>query len=176
MPSNPKQIHFLLVQTAACSHRISKTSLIVMHQFGFTHKISPILILGFSVGWLCGMSPYKSSQDEMFLEELVQQVQKAQLMEISLSHFQYIVFDRSGSLMSINLLTVSRIFSSFTLVLFSYLYDYQSVSIALQPLPFFPNSYLIFLFIIIKNGTNKKSIENLVERQTQWWSSRSWQF
>ena len=41
-------------------------------------------------------------------------------------------------------------------------YDRRSVSIVLQPSPFFPKLYLIFQFIIIKNGTNKKSqLENL---------------
>ena len=40
-------------------------------------------------------------------------------------------------------------------------YDHRSVSIVLQPSPFFPELYLIFQFLIIKNGTNKKSVGNL---------------
>ena len=43
-------------------------------------------------------------------------------------------------------------------------YDCRSVSIVLQPSSFFPNLYLIFQFIIIKNGTNKKSVGKLVKR------------
>ena len=39
----------------------------------------------------------------------------------------------------------------------------QSVSIALEPSPFFPNLYVIFQFIIIKNGTNKKSVGKIVK-------------
>ena len=42
-------------------------------------------------------------------------------------------------------------------------YDRQTVSIVLQPSPFFPNLYLIFQFIIIKNGVNKKSIWKFVD-------------
>ena len=42
-------------------------------------------------------------------------------------------------------------------------YDRQIISIVLQPSPFFPNLYLIFQFII-KNGTNKKSVWELVKR------------
>ena len=34
----------------------------------------------------------------------------------------------------------------------------------LQPSPFFPVLYLIFQFLIIKNGTNKKSVGKLVKR------------
>ena len=45
-----------------------------------------------------------------------------------------------------------------------HLCDRRSVSIVLQPSPFFPNLYLIFQFIIIKNGTNKKSVQKLVKR------------
>ena len=43
-------------------------------------------------------------------------------------------------------------------------YDRRSVSIVLQPSPFFPNLNLIFHFIIIKNGTTKKSVGKLVKR------------
>ena len=43
-------------------------------------------------------------------------------------------------------------------------YDRPSVSIVLQPSPFFPNLNLIFQLIIIKNGTNKKSVGKLVKR------------
>ena len=43
-------------------------------------------------------------------------------------------------------------------------YDRRSVSIVLQPSPFFPELYLIFQFLIIKNGTNKKSVGKLVKR------------
>ena len=43
-------------------------------------------------------------------------------------------------------------------------YDRLSVSIVLQPSPFFPELYLIFQLIIIKNGTNKKSVGKLVKR------------
>ena len=39
---------------------------------------------------------------------------------------------------------------------FFFLYDRRSVRIVLQPLSFCTNSYLIFQFIIINNGTNKK--------------------
>ena len=35
------------------------------------------------------------------------------------------------------------------------------IGIVLQPSPFFPKLYLIFQFLIIKNGTNKKSVGNL---------------
>ena len=45
-----------------------------------------------------------------------------------------------------------------------YLYDCRSVTIVLQPLPFFPEFYFIFQFLIIKNGTNKKSVGKLVKR------------
>ena len=51
-----------------------------------------------------------------------------------------------------------------------HLYDCRSLSIVLQPSPFFPNLYLIFQFIIIKNGTNKKLVQKLVKRWTYWWS------
>ena len=43
-------------------------------------------------------------------------------------------------------------------------YDCRSGSIVLQPLPFFPNLNLIFQLIIIKKGTNKKSVEKLVKK------------
>ena len=58
-----------------------------------------------------------------------------------------------------------RIFSE------SFPYDRRSVSIVLQPSPFFPKLYLIFQFIIIKNDTNKKSVGKLVKKWTYWWSS-----
>ena len=41
-------------------------------------------------------------------------------------------------------------------------YDRRSVSIVLQPSPFFPKLYLIFQFLLIKNGTNKKSIDEVL--------------
>ena len=47
---------------------------------------------------------------------------------------------------------------------FPFPYDRQSVSKVLQPSPFFPELYLIFQFLIIKNGTNKKSVGKLVKR------------
>ena len=50
-------------------------------------------------------------------------------------------------------------------------YDCRSISIVLQPSPFFPKLYLIFQFLIIKNGMNKKSVGKLVKRWTYWWSS-----
>ena len=40
-------------------------------------------------------------------------------------------------------------------------YDRRSLSIVLQPSPFFPTSYLIFLFTTNNNGTNKKSIRKM---------------
>ena len=43
-------------------------------------------------------------------------------------------------------------------------YDRRSVSIILQPSPFFPKLYLIFQ-LIIKNGTNKKSVEKLSKNE-----------
>ena len=43
-------------------------------------------------------------------------------------------------------------------------YDGRSVNIVLQPSPFFPNLSLILQLIIIKNGTNKKSVGQLVKR------------
>ena len=47
-----------------------------------------------------------------------------------------------------------------------FLYDCQSISIVLQPFftPFFPKLYLIFQFLLIKIGTNKKSVGKLVKR------------
>ena len=44
-------------------------------------------------------------------------------------------------------------------------YDRRSVSVILQPSPFFPKLYLIFQLLIIKNGTNKKSVEKLSKNE-----------
>ena len=49
----------------------------------------------------------------------------------------------------------------------------QSMSISLQPLTVFPSSYLIFLFIIINNCMNKKSMGKLVKKQTYQQSSEN---
>ena len=44
------------------------------------------------------------------------------------------------------------------------MHDHRNVSIVLQSLPFCPNSYLIFQFIIINNGKNKKSVGKLEDK------------
>ena len=55
-------------------------------------------------------------------------------------------------------------------------YNHRSLSIVLQPSPFFFNSYLIFLFIINNNSLDKKSIKKPVKRPTNSQSSKSWEF
>ena len=59
--------------------------------------------------------------------------------------------------------TEHQISNYFLPVFFPFLYDCWSVSIILQPSPFFPNLYLIFQFNIIKNGPNRKSVGKLVK-------------
>ena len=51
-----------------------------------------------------------------------------------------------------------------SIISFPFPYDGRSVSNVSQPSPFFPELYLIFQFLIIKNGTNKKSVGKLVKR------------
>ena len=59
--------------------------------------------------------------------------------------------------------TEHQISNYFLPVFFPFLYDCWSVSIILQPSPFFPNLYLIFQFTIIENNPNRKSVGKLVK-------------
>ena len=49
-PSKPILIHFLIEPTPPCLQRFSNTNFIVWRELGFTSIISPIFILGSSLG------------------------------------------------------------------------------------------------------------------------------